>query len=168
MTWGLTGTPGTGKTTVADRLATEVTSLGPLLEEPEYRDGYDEDRDTIVADVDALGEYVESLPGAAVVESHLVHLLPVDRVIVLRCHPDELDDRLRGREDSHPGGVDENVEAERLDVILGEAVDRHGPDAVDEIDTTDTSPATVAEQVARIIAGERRHPPGTVNFLSEQ
>lgn len=169
MRWGLTGTPGTGKTTVTETVTCDlqVVHLHDLLQEPAFRAGEDPERDTVVADLDALATWLEKQPDDLLVESHLAHLLPVDRVIVLRCHPDRLDERLRARSGVARAKREENVEAERLDLILSEAIDRFGMEDVFEVDTTDRDPAEVAAFVEDIIAGTRDAPPGRISFLSE-
>lgn len=167
MKWGLTGTPGTGKTTVANAVDLPTLHLSDLLDESRFRAGYDEERETAIADIDAIAAYLHDQPDELLVESHLAHLLPVDRVIVLRCHPDELDARLTDRNTEPPGGVAENVEAERLDIILGEAIERHGIDAVHEVDTTDRPPARVVDTVEAILAGDTRARPGEISFLTD-
>lgn len=168
MQWGLTGTPGTGKTSVASELPGHVVHLADLMEDSTFRAGTDETRDTVIADLDALRAWFEDQPEDTLVESHLAHRLPVDRVIVLRCHPDELARRLRSREGAIPTGkIEENVEAERLDIVLAEAVERHGADAVAEIDTTDRTPVEVAERVQAVRDGTLRAPPGELDFLEE-
>ena len=169
MKWGLTGTPGTGKTTVGDALECNfrVVHLHELIEEPRFRVGKDQERDTIVADVDALSAWLADQPDELLVESHLAHLLPVDRVVVLRCHPDRLDERLQARAGMTSAKREENIEAERLDLILSEAIDQHGMDAVFEVDTTDRDAPRVAKIVDQIIAGTRNPRPGNVSFLSD-
>jgi adenylate kinase len=52
-----------------------------------------------------------------------------------------------------------------LDVVLAVAVDRHGPDSVYEIDTTDRDPAAVAREIEAVVAGEREPSAGTVDFV---
>ncbi|MFB6172420.1 MAG: adenylate kinase family protein [Haloarculaceae archaeon] len=165
MRVALTGTPGTGKTTVADRLAgdLDVVHLNDVIREEGLASGRDPDRDSLIADLDALRERVADCEDV-LFESHLAHHLPVDRVIVLRCHPDELADRLGGRGWSAEK-VRENVESERLDLLLSEAVAEHGLDSVYELDTTGRSPDAVADDVAAVLAGERDPSAGEVDFF---
>jgi adenylate kinase len=160
----LTGTPGTGKTTAAERADVDlpVVHLNELVREEGLTTGRDEERDTLVADLDAVRERLDGRPDL-LVESHLAHHLDVDRVVVLRCHPEELRERLaeRGEPEST---VAENADSEALDVVLAEAVDRHGPDAVYELNTTDRTPDDVAAEVAAVVAGERDPRQGVVDF----
>ena len=165
MRVALTGTPGTGKTTVADRLETDLTviHLNEAIREEDLVETVDADRDSWVADLDAVTEWLDGRDDV-LIESHLAHLLPVDRAVVLRCHPEELLERLSDR------GVPlakahENAESEALDLILAEAVDRLGEDDVYEIDTTGRSPAAVTADVAAAIAGERAPAVGVVSFI---
>lgn len=167
MKWGITGTPGTGKTTATRILERDIIHLSEILEQEKFQQEYDEERNTHVVDIEAVQAWVDDQPDTIIIESHLAHLLPVDRVIVLRCHPGELRDRLKDRSHPRGQGIDENVEAERLDVILSEAVSRHSEDHVFEIDTTERSPEAVAELLAQVLNGTRRPAPGTVSFLGE-
>jgi adenylate kinase len=163
----LTGTPGTGKTTVADRLTGpfEVVHLGDLVRAEGLWSERDPDRGSLVVDLDAVADRLAAREpdGPVLVESHLAHRLDADRVVVLRCRPDRLRERLAGR-DEPPATVAENAESEALDVILAEAVERHGRDAVHEIDTTDRGPAAVADAVARAARGETTPGVGRVDF----
>ncbi|MFB6080225.1 MAG: adenylate kinase family protein [Haloferacaceae archaeon] len=160
----LSGTPGTGKTTVADLLAEEtpVVHLNEVVETEGLHTGRDPDRGSLVADLDAVEAWLDGRD-AAVVESHLAHLLPAERVAVLRCHPTELEARLRDRGESE-ATVAENAESEALDVVLSEAVERHGRGAVHEIDTTGRDPDAVADDVRAVLAGDRDPSAGTVDF----
>lgn len=188
MRVAVTGTPGTGKTSATEFLEREngdeggtngvaVVHLNDHVETKRLYTGVDEARRSLVADLDALADWLDDREiagepgteggdgaGTVVVESHLAHLLPADRVVVLRCHPEELKRRLNER------GVDErkraeNAESEALDVILAEAVERHGIENVYEIDTTDRTPAAVGDEIASVVAGERTPNAGTVSFL---
>jgi adenylate kinase len=187
MRVALTGTPGTGKTTVADRLRTDlrVIHLNDVVREEGLTEAVDEERDSLVADLDAVGRWLDDHAGETgglLVESHLAHLLDADRVVVLRCAPAELERRLleRGETETGTGAREntapaepsralarkarENAESEALDVILSEAVERHGEANVYEVVTTDRSPDAVAREVEAVLAGEREPSAGTVDY----
>jgi adenylate kinase len=157
----VTGTPGTGKTTATTLLDAPVIHLNELIREAGLWSERDEGRDSLVADLDAVREALGDWSGVA--ESHLAHHLDADRVVVLRCRPDALADRLRDRGADETKAA-ENAESEALDVILSETVDRHGLDAVYEIDTTDRTPADVADAIAAVVAGDREPSAGDVDF----
>lgn len=163
MRVAVTGTPGTGKTSATERLEGEydVCHLNEAIEREGLYTERDTERDSLVVDMDALGEYVGDREG--IIESHLAHHLPADRVVVLRCEPAELEARLRGRGDSE-AKARENRESEELDLILSEAVEEHGLEGVYEIDTTERSPAEVAHEIERVLADERGPSAGEVDF----
>lgn len=160
----VTGTPGTGKTSATEVLESDldVVHLNEAIREEELFGDVDEERDSVIADLDAIREWIGDRDDC-VIESHLAHHLDADRAIVLRCRPDVLRERLKGRDESE-ASIAENAESEALDVILAEAVDRHGLDAVYEIDTTDRSPSEVATEIDAVIRGEREPSAGTVDF----
>lgn len=159
----VTGTPGTGKTTATERLDADlqVVHLNDLIRAEGLSTGEDPDRGSLVADLDAIRERLPD--GDVLVESHLAHHLDVDRVVVLRCHPEILADRLRER-GADESKVTENAEAEALDLLLAEAVERHGEERVYEIDTTDRSPDDVAAAIEDVLADRREPAVGTVSF----
>lgn len=170
MRWGITGTPGTGKTSVAERLSLDqpVISLASILADDRFVADEDIDRGTNIVEMEALVEWVDSQPTDCVIESHLSHLLPIDRAIVLRCHPDELTERLEQRYGTNGSTrIEENVESERYDVILIEAIDQVGTDNVFEVDTTDRDVSSVVKDVESILAGERAPKSGIVSFLED-
>ncbi|MEM4780987.1 MAG: adenylate kinase family protein [Halalkalicoccus sp.] len=163
MRIAVTGTPGTGKTSATKRLEEEydVLHLNDAIEREGLYTGRDEERDSLVVDLEALREYVGDREG--IVESHLAHHLPADRVVVLRCDPESLEARLRERGESE-AKAEENAESEELDLILSEAVAEHGLESVYEIDTTDRSPEEVAREIERVMAGDREPSAGEVTF----
>jgi adenylate kinase len=166
----VTGTPGTGKTSATDVLADDhdldvaldVVHLNEVIRGEGLYEDVDEERDSVIADLGAIRDWLGDRD-EWLIESHLAHHLDADRVVVLRCRPDVLRERLQGRDES-AASIDENAESEALDVILAAAVDRHGRDAVYEIDTTDRSPAAVATEIDAVIRGEREPSAGTVDF----
>ena len=159
----MTGTPGTGKTTATERLDTDLATihLNDVIKSEGLSTDVDEERGSLVADMDALAEW---LADDVVVESHLAHNFDADRVVVLRAHPDTVIERLRGRGDSDAKAF-ENAESEALDVILSEAVDRHGTENVYEIETTDRDPDAVAAEITAVVDGEREPSAGTVSYV---
>jgi len=137
----LTGTPGTGKTSVAEELESrsyEVAHLNQLLEQR----GIGSSGEEREVDVEEMRERLEL--DVEVVEGHLSHFLSVDVCVVLRCRPDVLRERLSGRGYSDEK-VSENLRAEALDVVLQQSVESQ--DTVVEIDTTDKSVPDVADEV---------------------
>jgi adenylate kinase len=157
----VTGTPGTGKTTTTTLLDGPVIHLNDLIREAGLWSERDEGRGSLVADLDAVREAVGDWSGVA--ESHLAHHLDADRVVVLRCRPDTLERRLRER-GADEAKATENAESEALDVILSEAVERHGLDSVYEVDTTDRTPADVAADIEAVVTGDRGPSAGDVEF----
>lgn len=161
----LTGTPGTGKSTVADavgeRLNVDVHHLNDLIREEGLHEGEDEQRGSLLADFDAIREYLGDWSG--LLDSHLAHHFDADAAIVLRCHPDELETRLGDRGESEPKAA-ENAESEALDIVLSEAVREYGEENVYEIDTTDRPVEAVVDDVIAVLHAEREPSAGTVDF----
>jgi len=164
MRVAVTGTPGVGKTTATELVGTDldVLHLNDLVREEDLTGGTDEERNSLVVDLEAVSKRLEGRRDV-LVESHVAHHLDVDRVIVLRCRPALLEARLSDRGEADAKAA-ENAEAEALDVILSEAVDRHGLDSVYEIDTTERTAEAVAADIEAVLAGERRPSAGTVDF----
>jgi len=152
MKTALTGTPGTGKTTISkmlrDSYGLEVIDLNEVIRAHGYHIGWDENRHCLVVDIEALRAHPFS--DGLVLEGHLSHHLPVDRVIVLRTNPDVLRARLQKKGFSD-NKIRENLEAEILDVILIEALGVHGNN-VYEVDSTGT-PSIAAQLVWEITQG---------------
>jgi adenylate kinase len=168
MRAALTGTPGTGKTTVAKLLPYRVIDLNALVRDEGLSQGTDPERDCLIADVDALAERVEELAPEGndeivILEGHFSHQL-ASEAIVLRTKPSVLRERLARR--GYPEKkVRENLEAEALDVILVEAAE--WCDRVSEIDATERSPQEVAELVIGILRRKIAMPPGEIDWTGE-
>lgn len=152
----LTGTPGTGKSTVAailEDLGFPICDLNRLAQERGALRAYDKRRETWEVDVRQLAR---ALPPdrPLILVGHLSHMLPVDWAIVLRCHPETLRKRLEAR-GWRRAKVQENVEAEALGVIAQEASARV---ATMEVDATSASPEEVAKAVAGFMGGSPWEP----------
>jgi adenylate kinase len=166
----LSGTPGTGKTSVGEELARRgylVVEVNQIAKEKGFLGRKDKRRATREVDISALDkEIIEDIKlNHAILVGHLSHLLTVDLLVILRCHPSVLETRLKERGYSK-SKVRENVEAEALDVILVESVETGKP--VLEIDTTGRSVIEVAEAVEEILAGEReKYAIGNIDWSEE-
>jgi adenylate kinase len=162
MMCGITGTPGTGKSSAADELARRgypVVHLGKTV--GAYALGKDPERDTLIIDEERwAGEFT---PVEGFVEGHLAHLLPCDRVVVLRCRPGILLDRLRKRGYSE-GKCRENAEAEALDVSLIETLERHPEEQVLELDASGLTVGETADLILGFFLGRVAPSHGRVDW----
>ncbi|OYR79452.1 hypothetical protein DJ71_16520, partial [Halorubrum sp. E3] len=136
-------------TTLAQGYRQAAEKAKEILDE-EAIDVSADDRDTLVADLDAVREDLGDWSG--VLDSHLAHRFDVDRLVVLRCRPETIESRLETRGES-PETAAENAESEALDVILSEAVAEHGVEDVYEVDATDRDPEAVADAIRAAIEG---------------
>jgi adenylate kinase len=164
MMCGITGTPGTGKTSVAD----ELKRLGsPVLHLSDTVSGYiiaeDKGRDTRIIDEERWA--AAFIPFDGFVEGHLAHLLPCDRIVVLRCRPDIIMERLN-RRGYREEKIRENALAEALDVILIETVDSYSPEQIYELDTTDKSSAACSIITDQFAKGQIPGSFGTIDWSS--
>jgi adenylate kinase len=162
----LTGTPGTGKTEVALRLSGSLRTI----EVGELAEGWGTGRHRArgwQVDLAATARLwrARKVPPAEVVVGHLSHLLPVRDVIVLRCHPRELERRLRRSRRHTVAERHENLVVEATDGILLEAVGLRR--RIWEVDTTGRSPAAVAREVAHRIRVRGPSSYGKVDWLSD-
>ena len=152
MMCGITGTPGTGKSAIGNELARRGHTVVHLIDTVgPYVTGDDEERDTRLIDIDRWA--AEFKPVDGFVEGHFAHLLPCDRIVVLRCRPGELEKRLSLRK-YRKSKIRENVEAEALDVCLIETVEEHDPDHILELDTTGHDAGSCAGIIERFYKGE--------------
>lgn len=142
MKIALTGTPGTGKSSVATLLKKQgytIVRLHQLARENKCIDGTDTQRNSQLIDVDKLDTSIKknfTTDELIFFEGHVGHLLKaIDKVVILRCHPTELKKRLTKKKWSIKK-IKENVDAETIDIILCEAVEYHPKENIFEIDTT--------------------------------
>lgn len=163
----LTGTPGTGKSSVTSLLAprirsTEVATLAIRCGAARWTEG------GLEVDLSRLRSALRR-PSAwgevDLVVGHLAHLLPVRDVLVLRCHPEELVRRLRLARRGNARDRRENYAAEALDVILWEAIRPRR--RVWEVDTTGRSLAEVAREVERRLRRKGRSSYGRIDWLAD-
>ena len=132
----VTGTPGTGKTTLSKKLAKMTGYLyidvNILILKHKIYDSYDKKRKTKVVDVKKLNkEIIKEIKfikksrkyGGIIIDSHLSHYVPkkyVSFCIVAKCSIKELSERLKQKK-FHKGKITENIQAEIFDVCMSEA-----------------------------------------------
>lgn len=151
MMCGITGTPGTGKSLIGDELIRRGHTVVHLTDTIRpYITGNDEQRDAEIFDDERWA--AEFVPVDGFVEGHFAHLLACDRMIVLRCRPDELKKRL-GQRKYAASKIQENADAEALDDCLIETVDLHDAENIFELDTTGRDPEYCADQIEGFVAG---------------
>ena len=173
MIVAIAGVPGTGKTTTAEELSkrtgASVIKTTELVERDAVRYEMDELRGVkIVEPADlqrAVNQYVKY---NSIIEGMLSHLLHSDAVIVLRCNPEELTKRLKGK-GWKENKIRENVEAEMIDTITIEALQKHPKEKISEVDTSDKTPRAVAETIERILKGhdKEKHGAGSIDWTKE-
>lgn len=161
MIVAVTGTPGVGKSSalsvVASLLECKVIDLNDLAEKAGALKSYDRKRESWDVDVSRLRNAAKALIDKAnryvFLDGHLSHLMECEYIILLRCHPDVLKERLESR-GFGARKVEENVWAEALGVIAVEVADS-GVEFF-EIDTTHLAPGDVANGVVSAIQEGKR------------
>ncbi len=148
----ITGTPGTGKTSISKIIAKHYGYK--YIHIGEDKDYVVAEEDVRIIDVELMIKWLEKKQdefGGMVVDSHLSHYFPPKRTrkcIVLRCEPSELKRRLEKR-DYPQAKIDINLEAEAMDLILQEALNEGH--SVYEINTTLRTPESCAEEAINAI-----------------
>ncbi|MBB89163.1 MAG: toxin [Euryarchaeota archaeon] len=147
----LTGTPGTGKTTLSGKLKYNIVSINDFYEN--ISDGKDSEGNWLI-DLEKLNDVIDTKNKLKnVYEGHVSHYLDnIDIVVVLRCNPNELKNRLNSR-NYNDEKIKENLEAEALNIISDEAIEQYGEDNVFEIDTSTNEINNCAEMMVNIING---------------
>lgn len=151
----ITGTPGTGKTSVAqvlDKKGWNVVDIKEFIKKQDIGSVKGEEIEVRIGKLEErLEEEFHGLEEDLVIEGHLAHHYPADYCIVLRCDPEILEGRISKR-GYNRRKIEENVEAESLDIILQEAVQKQ--EKIIEIDTTDREAEDVAEEIEKRVEND--------------
>ena len=164
----ITGTPCTGKTTIASKLNGRLIKINDLAISNDFVLGIDDEKGYKIIDIDKLSLHVYGLitncDELLIFEGHLSHLCDgADKVIVLRVRPDILEERLRERNYSE-SKIRENLEAEALGVCSAEAYEKY-ENRVYELDVSDLSLDESVALVEDVIANGGDYPIGSVDYM---
>ncbi len=172
----ITGTPCVGKTTTAKALAAklnaEYINLTDFAKTYNLTLGEDKERDTIIINEEAMQQKLSKVIDASentniVVDGHYASAVtPTEHValdFVLRRNPKELKQLM---EKCGYSGTKmwENLQAEIIDVCLGEAVEAHGG-KVCELDVTGKSTEAVVEEIMDVLEKRKTCFVGIVDWL---
>ncbi len=170
----MTGSPGTGKSTISDllsgfdydvetmeSLATRLGCIGDVDPEDGARPI---DMDELQILLEDEWEVLPSVP--TVIDGHLSHLLPVDCAVILRCRPSILKERLAGRSYSRQK-TSENVDWEILGGSWAE-IDESVP-AI-EFDTSSEGVGEIVQAILGWIADDfkPRRPLNPIDWVDQE
>jgi len=165
----ITGTPGTGKSTHAQLLVDESPiplkhiNVGDLVKERQLYEEFDQEWQSYTVDEDKLLDELEPLvsAGGIILDWHTCEIFPerwADLVVVLQCDHSKLWERLEKR--GYPlKKIQENNEAEIMQIVLEEARSSYPPEIVVELKSegTEDMEANISRMVEWIINWKRDH-----------
>lgn len=164
----ISGTPGCGKTSVANELIKlidgKIISLNELVISSDLSFEFDEERKTYIVDfqtflpliLQKINEIKLEKPQFIIIESHFSDIIPdkfIDYIFILRCDPVELRKRLKKR-NYDLNKIKENVQAEILGNCANYFVNKHLKKPLLEIDTTNLTIDLVAKTMKNILFKE--------------
>eukprot|EP01024_Parvocaulis_polyphysoides_P016009 TRINITY_DN17095_c0_g3_i2.p1 TRINITY_DN17095_c0_g3~~TRINITY_DN17095_c0_g3_i2.p1 ORF type:complete len:193 (-),score=9.49 TRINITY_DN17095_c0_g3_i2:364-900(-) len=134
----VTGTPGTGKTTLCSQIVEQVDlqhiDVSKLVNEQELYSGWDDELDCSIFDEDKVCDALEDtiLEGGYIIDFHSCNCFPerwFDLVVVLTTNNTILYDRLASRQYSQKK-ITANVECEIMQMLVSEAQESYAEEIV--------------------------------------
>jgi len=132
----ISGTPCTGKTTLAKKLMNKLNypllNINKFIKEKKISAGYDQKRKSEIIDIKRLNKEIikeietikkKHKPEGIIIDSHLSHHIPkkyIDLCIITKCHLKTLEKRLKKRK-YNKEKIRENLDCEIFDICLNEA-----------------------------------------------
>jgi adenylate kinase len=152
----ITGTPGVGKTTISNYFQKEnafVINLNSFIISNGLFFGYDYNRQSVIIDEKMLIKHLDSTlstrTGLVFIEGHTAELVPkkyVSLVVVLRCNPGVLRERLQKR-DYPQKKIEENIAAEIMDECLIAVRENFPNKPIIQFDTAVFTPAQISQEI---------------------
>jgi len=173
----VTGTPGTGKTTISRLISIKLNAghidLTTYAQANHLTISRDKFRETDVIDLNAvrrsITEEIKKALGSIVIDGHyasdVTKIDLVTRVFVLRREPWLLIEELTKRGYSKLK-VQENVEAELLGVCLNETILKQDPEKICEIDTSHRNPEETALLITSVLSGAKPCGFGQIDWMN--
>ena len=161
----ISGTPGCGKTSIANELSklidARILSLNKLAVSDDFSFEYDKERKTYIVDFKIFLPYIlkkikilqKKDIKFLIVESHFSDIIPnkfIDYIFILRCDPDELAKRLK-RKNFSLSKITENVQSEILGNCVNYLIQKKIKSPIYEIDTTNLNIESVTKTINDII-----------------
>ena len=138
------GTPGTGKSSLANLAAEKLAPLGfkyldvtAIIKDHECHEGLDEQFDSLIVDDDKLLDIMEEMQtdGGCIVDYHSCEFFPerwFELVIVLSTTTEVLYERRVAR-DYNEKKINENMQCEIMQIVLESAKESYAPEVVQEL-----------------------------------
>ncbi|MBY9010894.1 MAG: AAA family ATPase [Candidatus Lokiarchaeota archaeon] len=164
----VSGTPGTGKTTISNNLTNfieaKVISLNELAISENLIEKFDTKRETSIIDtnklirflIELIEDYEKKDPEFLIIESHFSDIVPeqyINFVIILRCDPDELYTRL-SRRGYKKEKIRENVQSEILGNSVNYFINKPLNTPILEIDTSKVDIESITKTIVGIITNK--------------
>ncbi len=156
------GVPGSGKTTIAKKLALNIgcsyLNVGSLARERGYVLGIDKKRDSLILNEDLIADEIRRLAceKCLVIETIDPNAIPrelVRAVIVVRCRPSVLLERLKLRKYSL-SKIRENIEYEAIDGSVYDALLITSKERIIEVDGCDKELEDEIEVILDFLRGK--------------
>jgi len=173
----ISGTPGTGKTAIAQVLKEEYTAFHLNLTDIAIENGFileeDIDRQTKVVDEDKLALFIEDFikthPSNIIIEGHYADIVPDELItvfIVLRTDPHVLEQRLQEKRFAI-SKIQENIQSEILGTCTSFALETHDRAKMYEVDTSTAALDECVKIIQQYIEERPASNVGEINWLQK-
>lgn len=156
----ITGSPGVGKTTISNMLASQgwkVNTVAELAKTFDCEGDYDELMGCVEIDIHKLAERFLMEPNDnLIIDGHLAHFLAVDAIVILRCEPSQLRARLESRGYTQ-SKINANLEWELIAGTWSEIVEFDIDVPILELDSSTLSAEELIKRLLDWIDGDFKH-----------